>query len=103
MVTKELRTPNALHPLDIWEQPSPAKPKTFWYENEGITVFPEYVCAQACLGTGRFAARAVSKAAAERRQQEGRCLACQRNHFSRKKCRQMLGHTAPAAKSRFEQ
>ena len=68
------------------------------YENQGVTVLPEYICAQACLGTGKFGARFVSKAAATRRMAKGRCVACQRNHFSAEKCRRVLGHTAAAAR-----
>lgn len=66
------------------------------YEKHGVCVAPEYICMASCLRVGRFRKNAVSSAAAQKRTKAGPCEACFARHYSVKKCREILGHTAPA-------
>ncbi len=74
------------------------RPVADLYEKEGVKVFPEYVCAAACLGSGRYREALVSKREARRRLAIGpRCAACKAGRRGAKYCRIKQRHTAPAA------
>jgi hypothetical protein len=71
------------------------------YEKDGISVAPEYVCAQACLSTGRFKGNAVSSGPAQMRLKLGACVVCTAGCRGARMCRIELGHTAPAVKKKL--